>query len=456
MENLFQVIARAQPRLAGGVPLRAGSGACLLLLLLSFTGTGLAAQTNKVKKAQLKISGYGLLGNFDAKRTLKTLELGGRKPEFFGPAFIEDAALILTARVKRDGYLQPIINIEMDLDEGGHMRIRADELTEHPLPRPLRVKRVHFFIHKGVLYHFKELQFENLEALPEKKAAAFFVESGTLFRLKSNRVYTPERMRRGTRNLTEELERAGYEQAKVTVARLQIDEKTGAVKTLISVHQGPKAIVRSVRQEFFYGAVSQPAETRTSQPNQPYSKLWLQDFTQSIKTNLYRRGYPDAFVETRTLKREGESQIDLELLATVKTGPRVWLGDVGFQGEKKTVEPLMERRARVKEGHLFDRVKVEDGRTRLAQLGVFDTVDLEIEPVDDQTRSVLYRVKEGKHLDFNLLFGYGSYELLRGGFEVEQFNIWGRAHHARLKAVQSFKASTADFTYTLPEVIGED
>jgi outer membrane protein assembly factor BamA len=30
------------------------------------------------------------------------------------------------------------------------------------------------------------------------------------------------------------------------------------------------------------------------------------------------------------------------------------------------------------------------------------------------------------------------------------------AHHARLKAVQSFKATSGDFTYTIPELIGED
>src|SRR5207253_9459863 len=47
-------------------------------------------------------------------------------------------------------------------------------------------------------------------------------------------------------------------------------------------------------------------------------------------------------------------------------------------------------------------------------------------------------------------------ELLRGGFEIEQNDIWGRAHHARLKVIQSFKASSADFTYTMPEFIGKD
>jgi outer membrane translocation and assembly module TamA len=52
-----------------------------------------------------------------------------------------------------------------------------------------------------------------------------------------------------------------------------------------------------------------------------------------------------------------------------------------------------------------------------------------------------------------LLFGYGSYEMLRGGFELDYNNIFGRAHHARLRATQSFKSSSGDYTYTIPELI---
>jgi outer membrane protein assembly factor BamA len=55
-----------------------------------------------------------------------------------------------------------------------------------------------------------------------------------------------------------------------------------------------------------------------------------------------------------------------------------------------------------------------------------------------------------------LLFGYGSYELLRGGVDVEAFNLWGEAHHAELKAIQSFKASSGNFVYTIPELVGRD
>src|SRR5262249_51794368 len=122
----------------------------------------------------------------------------------------------------------------------------------------------------------------------------------------------------------------------------------------------------------------------------------------------------------------------------------------------KTKESLLNRRVRMEEGGLLDRIKAEEGRYRLARLGIFETVDLDYAPVDEDTRGVIYKLKEGKTIDFSLLFGYGSYELLRGGVEAEAFIFWGMAHHARLKAIQSFKASSGEFTYTIPELIGKD
>jgi outer membrane protein assembly factor BamA len=148
--------------------------------------------------------------------------------------------------------------------------------------------------------------------------------------------------------------------------------------------------------------------------------------------------------------------MEVALLAIIKTGPQVKIHQVKFEGQKRTKLGLMSRRVRVQRGELLDPARTEEGRYRLAQLGSFDTVDLEYKPVDESHRDVLYHVKEGKTLNLSLLAGYGSYELLRGGFEVEQYNIWGLAHHARFKVVQSFKASSGDFNYTVPDLLGED
>src|SRR5437879_10987695 len=92
----------------------------LYLLLLPSLAPGADAPPDepKTKPAQIKISGYGFLGNWQLKRILTALELGGKKPEFLDASFVEDAALILISRVKRDGYLRPKIFITLYLQNG--------------------------------------------------------------------------------------------------------------------------------------------------------------------------------------------------------------------------------------------------------------------------------------------------------------------------------------------------
>jgi outer membrane protein assembly factor BamA len=419
----------------------------------SFSST----HTNRTKPARLKVSGYGLLGNRELKRILTTLELGGKKPGVLASAFVEDAALILSARVKSDGFLAPSVSIELVSTNGEIINARAEDLLENPLPREMRFQEVRFRIRKGHLYFYQSLQFEGFESINDKEARDYFMDTTGLFALKRNKIYTPERLRRGVNSLKDLLDRQGYQQATVEVSELNRDDKTGAVRARIMVHQGLRSIVRSVREEIFEQNTNTPIHIETIYPNKAYSSFWLQDFRQSLKTNEFRLGYPDVMVEARALSQEQQDgKIFIDLLATINRGPQVRIGEVEFKGQKRTRESLLSRRVRIKRGELLNRIKVEEGRLRLAQLGSFNNVDLSYAPVDEHTRNVLYQVKEGKEFNVSLLFGYGSYELLRGGFEIEQYNIWGRAHRARLKVIQSFKASSADFTYTMPESIGHD
>jgi outer membrane protein assembly factor BamA len=111
---------------------------------------------------------------------------------------------------------------------------------------------------------------------------------------------------------------------------------------------------------------------------------------------------------------------------------------------------------RVQRGDLLNPIEVEACRYRLAQLGIFDSVALDYHPLQPDSREVLYEVKEGKTIDLSLLFGWGSYEMLRGGIEANLNNLWGLAHHVNVQAIQSFKSSSGQFTYTIPEWVGRD
>jgi outer membrane protein assembly factor BamA len=132
------------------------------------------------------------------------------------------------------------------------------------------------------------------------------------------------------------------------------------------------------------------------------------------------------------------------------------LGGVRYEGLVKTRPGVVEGLSELEPGALLNPTQAERGRHRLARLGIFDRVDLSYAPTTGETREVVYDLKESKTVDLSLLFGYGSYELLRGGVELEQRNLFGLAHHSRFRAVQSFKSTSGDYRYTLPEVAGSD
>jgi outer membrane protein assembly factor BamA len=89
-------------------------------------------------------------------------------------------------------------------------------------------------------------------------------------------------------------------------------------------------------------------------------------------------------------------------------------------------------------------------------LGLYDSVTLRLAPPDQATRDALFELKPAKQTEVSLLFGFGTYELLRGGIEIQQRDILGLADSSQLRLSQSFKTSSAYYVFTLPDLIAPD
>lgn len=440
-----------------GVRLRRNLFGLVLLFCLLLPMAAMASEkTNAPPTAKFRVSGYGFLGNFRLKRLLKALQLQNTKHEFFDANFMEDCSLILESKLHQDGFLQPKITIRIVKEDGTRAQFVWNEAE--PLPRPLHARWVEFQIQKGVLFHYSQLQFSGLTALTPKKARGYFIETGGLVPLKQNRAFSPERLNRSVANLAEVLDRMGYQDAKVEVGKLDKNDHTGDVSVRIDVTQGAKFIVRSVRKEvFFHGTNEPPTDLRTNSLHHTFSTWWQQDYTQSLKTNYFQLGYPGTTVAISIERRQPVgTNVLLDLLARIETGPRVRVGDISFQGQKHTRESMLASRVPLQAGQWLNRLDAEQGQYRLARLGVFDTVELNYQTVSSNLWDVRYDLKEGKRLEISPLFGFGSYDGVRGGVEVDRYNLWGLAHSDQLKLVQSFKSSSVDYTYTVPQVFGKD
>jgi outer membrane protein assembly factor BamA len=435
---------------------------CALILVLAGTlagGQGRAAEgaaEHKPKPAKLSVRGFGLLGNRQLTKVIRLSRGDKTRPEYFDADLVEDGVLILLARLEERGYLKPEITAKLTLNDGRELEFRWDANFETVLPRPLQIKRLTLLAQPGVRYYYDRIDIAGLDAIEPAEAKRYFVSAEGLLRLKSMRVYTRDRLSGSVRNLRESLSRRGFADARVDVADLNENDTTGAVTVRIETDQGLPTVVRTVRTEVLAPGEAAPREISTNRLDLPYSFLWEQDFTFRHRTNQYRLGYPDVAVTLLPLEREtNATAIQLDFDAVVQTGPRMKIGEVRFEGERRTHPRVIESRLSLEPGDWLNPLEVEQGRQRLARLGVFNHVDVRYEQASDVHRDVIYELEEAKTLGFSLLLGYGSYEQLRGGVELEQRNMFGRAHDFRVRGIQSFKSSSGDLRYTIPQMFGE-
>ena len=434
----------------------------LLFALCASVAISFSAEKSNHEPAKLKVGGYGLFGNRELKGLVSVLQTTEERPEFFEANYVEDAVLILFSRLRRDGYLFPTITAEVEFRDGTSSEFVWTEPLGEPLPRPFEAKKLKFQIDPGVLFYFEEVRFSGIDDLiPLRDAAHFFIETDALFQVRKNRRYSPEKLRNSVKNLQDALERLGYESAGVVATNLVVQTNTGAVTVDIFADAGPQSVVRSIEKVVEMSDTNDTSNVQTTattiHTNTIYSRFWEQDFIQALRREQYERGHADVRVEFTQVSRElhaGTNYIDLR--ARIFPGPEIQVGSVEFEGHEETKESVMRRRVSIAAGDLLNPIQAERGRHRLSRLGIFDSVELRYDEIDEDTRNVIYRVNEGKTLDFSILAGYGSYEQLRGGFELEQYNLWGRAHSSRLKAIQSFKSTSAEYLYTMPELLGED
>ncbi|MCX6951075.1 MAG: hypothetical protein NTV51_02645, partial [Verrucomicrobia bacterium] len=404
--------------------------------------------------ARLTVTGTGLLRNRELRYSLERL-LGDARGEVLKANAVEDAMFLLMSAVQSEGFLKPTMTVECTDASGVKQEFQLDETMLTTVPRTLETRAVTFRVKPGVRYFVKEVRFAGLKVLKERAARSFFVGDTALFSGKADRAHTPSRLSRALDGLQAELRGLGYAEAEVRASDVAIDDRTGAVGLTVAVTEGPKWVVGAVKVDGVDGTGIEVDDVRKF-TGQPWTDSLQQSVAGQVRKALYAKGYADARVRmTREAgpAKEGVKEVAVRVRAVA--GPLVKVGEVRFEGTEHVREEVLRRRVQARPGDPLNPLETDQARFRLARLGVFEKVELRYEPATGPVRSPVFTVREGRSLETNLLFGYGSYEQVRGGVELRQFNLFGRAHQTRLLLVQSMKSTRGDYSYTVPELFGE-
>ena len=409
----------------------------------------------EAKQAALKVRGHGLWGNLRLRAQLRLLLPEAEADQRLDSFTLEDAAMLLLSTVQQEGYLRPTMEVDV-LGEDGTIETfpcRHDQPLE--IPRALRPRAVTFRLQRGTFYHYAHLTFTGLTAIPERRALSFFLVPDLLLPQRKTKVYTPARLNRGLANLREELRRQGWRDAVVAMETLEVNHEAGKVTASIRVVENRRYWVTEVATHRQPTEPGPPAPAATNLVREAFSEPWQQNLIRSLRNREYVQGFAEAEIKLlpETI-RETATDVELRVNARVTPGPPIRVGGVHFEGLSRTRESVVRRRARFEEGDPLNRLAIEDARVHMLRLGVFDQADVEIVPAEPQgVRDVRYQLRESKSIEFSVMAGYGSYELLRGGIELEQINLFGLAHRHRLLAVQSFKSTKLEYAYTIPQVL---
>lgn len=445
-----------KPVTRGRFAWRLAGGWRLAFALTFAAGATWATEPSTNEPAPLAVSGFGFLENREMARLLRSFQPNDKMPAVIDQTFVEDAALVLLGQAHDEGYLRAILDGNFILTDGARQNVAWTNASEAVLPRDFAARSARFGLRPGVRFYYHSIGFTGLKTFSKRKATSYFVNGDTLLLLRGNRIFNPGALDRSLAALREAYARAGCESAEVRTNQVTQDEATGAVRVEISVHEGLPTFVRSV-QVVVQSGDEPPTAASTLSPHKPYSQLWQAEMAQTLKAKQQVKGYPDTKVAFAELRRTtNATNIQLDLVARVTPGAFIRVGVVKAEGTYRVRPSVLSRRIKVERGEPLNRVAAEESRQRLARLGVFNSVRLRYEPVDESTRNVIYELEEGKPISLSLLAGYGSYELLRGGVEFEDRDLFGLAHDLQVRAVQSFKSSSGNLLYTVPEALGDN
>ena len=185
-------------------------------------------------------------------------------------------------------------------------------------------------------------------------------------------------------------------------------------------------------------------------PDDVFSRARLEAATDSITASLSNVGYAFAQVQpTPDVNRENRTVgIDMQVVP----GPRVNVRRVVFKDNNRTKDEVLRREMRQFEGAWYSQAAIDRSKIRLQQLGYFETVDIESQPVPGSNDQVdlIVKVKETNSGQVMMALGYSQLGGMQISAQLSENNFLGSGNRVSVAATRSGYQKRYDFSFLNP------
>jgi len=156
------------------------------------------------------------------------------------------------------------------------------------------------------------------------------------------------------------------------------------------------------------------------------------------------------------LKRDKAKQI-INISYIIKETPRIYINQILIFGNSRTLDRVIRRELRVREGDPYNIIRINRSRQRLNNLGFFDKVEIKTKRIANSDKvNIEIEIKEKKTGELNFGIGYSTVDKVTGNVGIRERNLLGTGQDLSFNIQQSSIRSSNKISYTIPYFTGRE
>ena len=376
---------------------------------------------------------------------------------FYGNKEIEDSEMLELLEFKRGKAFQQHMTTEAKeqikslYHEKGFFFAKVDAISKKSDKKQMDI---HIRVREGEKIGIKNILFsgnknfsaEELSDQIETKAEtwiSFLDESG---------IYKKDILKLDVFRLEGYYQDNGYLRVRVQEPKINIDKRNKEINISISIEEGSKYRVGKITSNSD-DTVSATDVLKALQmkTGDVYSLSKVRAGVMSIGDIYSERGYAYADVNPITKINENSRTVDVSI--EVDRGRKVYVGEITVIGNTRTLDNVIRREFRLKEGELFDSVKLRRSKQRLNNLQFFEDVKIDTRRgKESDLVDITTTVTERQTGSVNVGAGFSSTENLIFNAGISQNNFLGTGRRLVFSTNLSSRRTDFNLSFTDPRI----
>lgn len=242
----------------------------------------------------------------------------------------------------------------------------------------------------------------------------------------------------------------GYIDFSVESRQVSISPDKKQVFIAISLNEGPEYTVSEVKLRG--DLIVEESELRELIPideGDVFSQSRVTAISELLSRRLGREGY--AFATVNGVPETAEDNT-ASVTFFVEPGKRAYVRRINFEGNVSTRDEVLRQEMTQMEGGVASTDRIEYSKSRLEQLGFFETVDVDTVPVPgaDDLVDVIYSVREQPTGSLSASVGFSQASGVILGANISENNFFGSGKRVSIGVNVSDSIKSANFSYQDP------